>query len=202
MSYSEVIETRGDYRVCIVADESPFEPESDGNPPLLRIERGKVSHAVSGGDTDALVEAAFERWTNRPGDDGWRYFEKYLRACLGVTTIQPWLSENGNWYVGYDTPAWREYTWNTEEKAGPKWREHLAECDLIGDWRPYTNGDCWDVVVEKRVTWTTSDPDYDDRDTWEEVPDVPGGSIYGREWAEQEARELLSEFAPAEQVSA
>jgi hypothetical protein len=189
MSSKEVIETRGDYRVVLVPEDGDFAPEQDGEPPLLRIERGSVSFARDGGASEDKVREAFDRWTNRPGDPGWKLFEKYLRGYLGVTVIQPWLSENGNWYVAYDTPEWREAAGITDPAS-------LADSDLIGDWKPYTNGDVYGAVVEKRVTWGTADEDYDDRDSWEPLHE--GGSrwvLYGYTYAESEARELLSEYA-------
>jgi hypothetical protein len=190
MSYREVIETRGDYRVVLMPEDADITPEYDGEPPLLRIERGSLSFARDDEVSGAKVREAFDRWTSRPGDGGWKTFEKYLRAYLGVTVIQPWLSENGNWYVAYDTPQWREEVGITDPAS-------LADSDLIGDWRPYTNGDVWGAVVEKRVSWTTEDDDYDDRDTWERVEeDGSRWVLYGYSYAESEARELLNEFAP------
>ncbi len=186
----EVIETRGDYRVVLVPEDGDFAPEQDGEPPLLRIERGSVSFARDGGGSEDKVREAFDRWTNRPGDPGWKLFETYLRAYLGVTVIQPWLSENGNWYVAYDTPEWREAAGITDPAS-------LADSDLIGDWKPYTNGDVYGAEVEKRVSWTTGDDGYDDRDTWEPVDGASRWVLYGYTYAEEEARELLSEHAAA-----
>jgi hypothetical protein len=184
----EVIETRGDYRVVLVPEDGGFAPEQDGEPPLLRIECGSVSFARDGGESEDKVREAFDRWTSRPGDEGWKFFAKYLRAHLGVTVIQPWLSENGNWYVAYDTPEWRAAAGITDPAS-------LAGSDLIGDWKPYTNGEVYGAVVEKRVRWSTEDDDYDDRDTWEEVKeDGSRWVLYGYSYAVEEARELLSTF--------
>jgi hypothetical protein len=195
-SYKEVIETRGDFRAVITPNDMGLEPESYGETVLLCIERREASIARAG-DTDDLAVAAFNRWCSRPGDDGWKFFTKYVRAYLGATTVQHWYSENGNYYVAYDTPAWRAERWFTEEKAGADWREQVAACDLVSeDWKSYTNGDVWDVTVEKRVTWKTDDDDYGDRDTWEPVPDGERCLVYGRERVEYVADDLLNEFAP------
>ena len=129
--YSEVIETRGDYRAVIYILGEDIPPESDGESPLMRIERGRIEHS-RGKHYDSVpqVETAFDRWTNRPGDDGWKLFEKYLRAYLGVTALQTWQSEDV-WYVAYDLPAWRKYIGLTEVEAGR---------DLFGDWKAYRDG--------------------------------------------------------------
>jgi hypothetical protein len=187
--YSEVIETRGGYRVRIVADQAPYAPEADCESPLMRIERGSLEFRRDTYGTDTAVKAAFDRWTSRPGDDGWKLFEKYLRAYLGVKVIQVWRSEDVT-YVGYDCPEWREY-------VGLAADEDISGQDLIGsDWKAYVDGDCWSAVTEKRVTWTTDDSDYENRDAWEVTGDSQNG-LYGREYAEEAAREALADLAGA-----
>jgi hypothetical protein len=187
--YSEVIETRGDYRVRIEIDPGPSEPEGDCEAPLLRVEIGSASSVDSRAKfADDRVRAAFGYWCRRPGDEGWRFFVKYVCAFFGATSVQSWLSENENYYVAWDTPEYREYSGAPAD---------LSDADLVGaEWKAYTNGDVWDVVVEKRVTWTTDD-EYDDRDTWEDAGELAAsGGYYGRDWAEQAAREHLDEWAP------
>ena len=183
--YSEVIETSGEYRVRIIQDDDVHEPEADMEPPLMRIERGRLEFRRNTYDTDEKVREAFDRWTSRPGDYGWKLFEKYLRAYLGVKVIQTWDSE-GVWYVAYDCPAWREY-------AGLAADEDISGQDLFGDWKAYVEGDVWGYVTEKRVVWTTED-DYDDRDTWEEAGDGASWGYYGQKYAEEEARGALKEL--------
>jgi hypothetical protein len=187
--YSEVIETEGDYRVRIIADKGPEAPEADCEPPLLRIERGQLEFRRNTYGTDGKVREAFDRWTSRPGDDGWKLFVKYLRAYLGVKVIQTWQDSTGVWYVSYDCPAWREY-------AGLSADDDLSDTDLVGgDWKAYVEGDVWGIVTEKRVTWTTGDEDYEDRETWEETGDFAASwGYYGRKYAEEEARAALKEL--------
>lgn len=193
MSYTEVLKTEGSYRVVIIADDDPFAPEGDLEPPLLRIDHGQPSFAREDGEHGDVVLTAFQRWCVRPNDRGWPLFEKYMRAFMGATVIQPWLSENGNWYVAYDTPAWRE---RSGLAGDPNWRANIAGQDLIGDWKAYTNGDVWGYRVEKCVAWEDKAGDYADRGSWEEVlDDCAHWGYYGREGIEADALADLADYA-------
>jgi hypothetical protein len=200
--YSEVIETRGDYRVRIEADQDAGEPYDDGSAPLLRIEYRSgeyraehIQRSSRPTEADGAVEAAVSRWGGLSRDD-WRLVEKFMRAYLGTTVIQTWYSGD-YWYVAYDTGEWREYAGQTEAVAGPNWQSVLAGFDLMAEWKSYVEGDVWGYIVEKRVTWATGDDDYDDRETWEDAPDDSScWGLYGHEYAEQAAREALDEHAP------
>lgn len=197
MSYSEVLETAGDYRVKIIADEDAHEPYDDGASPLLRVSPrragGCAEHVQVGarpaGDDDR-IENAIAHWDATPSYDTWDLFEKYLRAFYGVTQIETWWS-GSYWYVTYDSARWREHT------GAPAGSADMAE------YKSWCEGDCYGYIVEKRVTWTTDDPDYDNHDEWEPVPDGSCWGFYGHEDVESEARAALASFAhqPAEEAT-
>lgn len=162
--YGEVLETRGNFRVRLVADEYADEPYDDGASPLMRLDyRGgdwRADHVMTGTrpqDCDADIEAAAQRW----GTD-FDLLEKYLRAYHGVTKIERWHSGN-YWYVTYDDAAWRAWAGAPEGSAD------------MSEYRAWCEGDVWGYVVEKQVTWTADDPGYEDRDEWEDA----GESCWG-----------------------
>jgi hypothetical protein len=186
MGYSEVLETSNDgrFRVRLVLDEFADEPYDDGASPLLRLEYRhgyRAEHVMTGSrpaDADGCVEAAAERW----GTD-FELLEKYLRAYHGATKVETWHSGD-YWYVTYDPAAWREWAGAPEGSAD------------MSEYRAWCEGDVWGYVVDKRVTWHTDDPDFEDEDRWEDAGDSCWG-FYGRagangEYLEQTAREALA----------
>lgn len=172
--YEEILETSEDgrFRVKLVLDEYPDEPYDDGQSPLLQIDTHgydhQATHVMATGrplDDDDAVEYAVRHWQTCPADSSWRLFEKYLRAFFGVTTIETWYS-GLYWYVTYDPARWREHT------GAPEGSVDMSE------WRAYCEGDVWGYVVQKRVTWHTDDPGYDDEDRWEDTEESCWG-FYG-----------------------
>lgn len=194
----DVLETsaNGNYRVLLEPDMYAEAPYDDGMAPILRIERyGSPEHVGMSSrphDLDSAVEAAVDRWGG-PNNTGWSYVEKYLRAFLGATTVQTWYSGD-NWYVAYDTTAWREYIGTTA--AGEEFG------DLMAEWKAYVNGEVYGYVVEKRQTVETirrlvtdagDDSEEISRETadeWELVDACSG--FYGYEYAAEAAREALA----------
>jgi hypothetical protein len=162
MSHEEILETseNGRFRVKLVLDEYPDEPYDDGQSPLMRLDYTssgwRAEHIMATGrplDADSYVEEAVARW----GSD-FRLLEKYLRAYFGVTKIETWHS-GSYWYITYDPASWREHV------GAPEGSVDMSE------YRAWCEGDVWGYVVEKRVTWHASDPDYADEDRWEATDD-------------------------------
>jgi len=189
MSDSETLETSPDgrFRVRLIRDEYAAEPYDDGQSPLLQLEyRGswRATHVMATGrplDDDARIEEAAERWgygTNAA------LLEKYLRAYYGVTAIESWHSGD-YWYVTYDPARWREHV-----------GADAGSVDL-SEYRAWCEGDVWGYVVEKRVTWHTDDPGYEDETRWEATDDSCWG-FYGSDgpngaYLEQTARDALAD---------
>jgi hypothetical protein len=204
MSYSEVVETRGDWRVVLHIDEEMPEPYDDGQSPLLRLDknhyrsgRANATHVMATGrptTDDARIEEAAERWASEL-----ELFEKYLRAFRGATQIVRWDSDDYT-YITYDTPAWRKYT-GFDGVIAPL--DGLPEGSInLDEYRAWCEGEVYCYVVEKRVHWTTDDEEIKDseRDEWEHVDSCAG--YYGAEYAEQSAKEALDYHAPRETAEA
>lgn len=200
MSYSEVLETRGGYRVRLALDEDAQEPDDDGQSPLLRIDPGRLctvtAHVSPGSrphDLDERVEQAaahlFDTYRQAKAQE---ILGRWLRAYLGVTATE-WYWSDSYWYVTYDSADWRAWAGAPEGSVD------------MSDYRAWVNGEVYGYVIEKQITWravnpVTDDPayaEYPDRVTWEEIED--GGSswgYYGHEWAEQAAREAFEAELP------
>lgn len=194
MSNENVIETNetpdGEprYRLRLVMDEYPDEPENDGQSPLMRLEnRGagwRAEHVMVGsrptGD-DTRIEDAAAKWGTPTGKD-WPKFEKYLRAYYGVTTIETY-STRDYWYVTYDPDAWRE------------WSGAPAGSVDMSEWQAYCEGEVYGWVIEMRVTWHDVGGQLPDQHTWEEVPeDGSCWGYYGYKWAKEAATEAWQSF--------
>ena len=193
--YSETVEEEAGLRVRIIIEEGPSEPYDDGSSPLMRYRRDRTYggwHAEQIEMTSHRVHpniiSALAKW----GDDD-DLFERYLRAFHGTTQVVWWDHPDGGdpRYVTFDTAVWRDEMGLTAE--------HLAKNPDIkvasmGEWRSYVEGDVWGYVVEKCVTWKPVDVDADEdvsMQTWEQVKDYSLWGLYGREYAEEAAREAF-----------
>jgi len=187
MNYSEVLETRGNWRVRLVLDKYAPEPYDDGQSPLMRLDRHgygvKAGHVMATGrslDDDDRIEYAVQHWCTTPADSDWRLFEKYLRAYYGVTRIETWHS-GSYWYVTYDPARWRAHT------GAPEGSVDMSE------YRAWCEGEVYGWVLEKRVHWHTDDPDFEDKYDWEATSSCWG--FYGRDYAKERALEELADAA-------
>lgn len=196
MSYEDILETRGDYRVKLVLDEYADEPFDDSQSPLLRIDRDRAAEHIQLGsrptDDDAHIEEAVVRWGN-PGSGDWPLVEKYLRAYYGVTKIETWYSGN-YWYVTYDSAAWQEFI----GVGDPKFADFTSPGPNMDEYKAWCEGEVYGYVVEKRVYLEHSEPYLDgskiireETDDWEDADSCFG--FYGRDYAEEAAREALQQ---------
>jgi len=186
--YQEIVEQSGDYRAVIKLDDSPEKPESYGMVPVLQIDSngyGSVKAEAFNDQAEPFVHA-FNVLSDLYHGNGYQYevFERYMRIFHGATKVDSYnvgtIREYG--YVGFDTAAWRE-----EVGVG----ESFEREDILEEVRAWAEGDVWGVGLEKRVTWSTDEEDYDDMDTWEEIDDGFVWGFYGHRWAEQEALDSL-----------
>lgn len=197
MSYDhEVLEQRGDYRARIVHDVFAGEPYDDGATPIVMTHhgvRGWEAGQVGGTsyEVDEAILTAARRFAGDPD-----LLERYLRIFHDVTSIKWYESREGETFLSYVTPDWLEH-------VGHERDDTTVQADLT-EWTAYCEGDTWGVVIEERTTWQRTDvPTFGEpivRYEWEEIDSCWG--FYGREWAEQSAREQLDIHAPAEEVSA
>jgi hypothetical protein len=187
VSYSKVLETRGDYRVKLEVEEGPPEPYDDGQSPLLRLDyRGHPEHVDVGTrphDCDERIEEAAATWgADRDGD----LLEKYLRAYHGVTQVVYYRNSSYT-YITYDDARWREAVGAEPGSAS------------LEEYKAWAEGEVFGWVVEKRVRWNRAEPEDgpdDTMDTWE--PEDSCGGFYGLDYAEKCALEALDGFAPKE----
>jgi hypothetical protein len=150
MSYGEVIEETGNYRLTLHIDDDTQEPYDYWRVPVLRIDRGSVDHLSSDSrptDDDDAVEDAVRHWGASPSRTDWRLVEKYLRAWFGTTYIETWYS-GSYWYVAYDTAAWREFAGLTTDDA-----EHIRNnvAGALTEFRAWAEGDVWGYTVEQKI---------------------------------------------------
>jgi hypothetical protein len=179
---SEVIKEQGGYRVIIETDPFMYEPESDGQSPLLRIDHGRAEHILLGSrpteDDERIAEAA-ERWGVTP------QLTKYLTAYYGVTQVVMYYS-GSYWYVTYDSAKWRAHVGAPEGSAS------------LSDYKAWCEGEVYICTVQRRVVWVpkTADFPYAERVTWETIHSE--GTFYGYDNAIEAANEVFEEYTPSE----
>jgi hypothetical protein len=196
---SEIIKEENGLRVSLMRGEYPDEPYDDGQPPLIRIDRGygyggrSAEHIMIGsmrptGD-DSRIEEAAARWAGEPDK-----FEKYVRAYHGATQVK-WYGPTQSTdytYVTYDTPAWRKAV----GIAGGPVPGRIVNMD---EYIAYLEGEVYVYVVEREVhvkskkdihvngePLRTEESEYDE---WEHVDSC--GGFYGEEYAKEAALEAL-----------
>lgn len=181
----EVVEERADYRVILVVDQSPEEPDASQSP-LIRFDRGTARHlhlSAHFGLEDRIEEAA-DRW-GPPNRDTWHLFETYMRAFHGTTAIETYYSGT-YWYVTYDTAEWRKVT----GASGPD----------MSEWESWCKGEVYGYVVQKRVKLYVKSEEFSDfseyGDSWEDVDSLWG--LYGYNYAIKAAREALDDTVGSE----
>ncbi|MCX2949918.1 hypothetical protein [Lentzea sp. NEAU-D7] len=118
-----------------------------------------------------------------------RIFERYARAIHGAVTLVDRPSDGAFaiWYVMPDDVDF----WTGAKRGNPEQMES-GGLQLLRDerdeYRSWANNEAVRFVIEKRTTWTN--PDHEDRDSWEEVEAV--GGFFDEGEAEAEARAALS----------
>jgi hypothetical protein len=204
----DIIEERDGYRVRLEYDDSPEQPYDDGATPIFTIERSGYGEHVEAFNRQAepYVDAVSEMMSRF----GLEELERFARIFYGAVKFESWYSEGiSGYYVAFDTEEWRAEVGVTPEilKDGGY---YLTEV------RAWAEGDVYGYIVEKNVNYKKvyDDPEMEDEDgeEWVEVAeqgttgkrDAEGNIIYfsmpvsvwghyGREWAEQAAREALAD---------
>lgn len=207
MSYSYVVEESGNYRVRLVQDEGaecPRDtdefacgaltlPSRDYNDVPCPGELAETAGPRLFGDYGRFYGHSRDGHSYR---DGVTVFERWVRVFHGGATLYDTPHE-GPGVVWYLTPAMMSDRGFTEEEAAD--RDRMAEILQAerGEYRAWAGGDAWGYVIEKRVTWTTDDLEIDDsdRETWEQVADGSVWGFIGTEYAENEARAALVDYA-------
>lgn len=182
MPYSEIVAESEKYRVSIIADEDPCEP--DVIVPLVKIENGYPTELISdyAEDSDKArsegLANAIYRWGTSPSDRDFHLVEKYMRAFWDVPELLYFYSDGiRGWYVGTDKGTVDEYQSWCE---GDVWLVQAEEKISVSEYKTITRAD---GTVNHAI---------DDYDEWEEI-EIIGGYI-GREYAEQEAKDMFDQL--------
>jgi hypothetical protein len=196
MSHSEIVETRGKYRAIIEIDEIVSKPDGDFFGTVVYVfDRGGcelMAHAYSHPAEDFGLGHLWEHYR----DMG--LVERYLRIWEGIVGFDYFETRDGK-YVNVVTRKDLEiWGWDPDDPASwPKNDDGTTrrpEQNNLDEWRAYSEGDVWFVRVEKNVTWTTDDDEFQDHDDWTEIDDTVVHGYYGQEWAEQSARAVLDVY--------
>jgi hypothetical protein len=186
MTDDDIIATRGDdLRVRLELDGSPEPPYDEGSAPILRQFGSRISQVVE--TTSFLVHPRILEAAERWGFDD-NLFIRYLRAFHGVTRTE-YYSRGGwgeNRYFSFDPADWRERVGLPDAYLAEHPEVNPAD---LSQWAAYVEGDVYGWVVERRVVWCRADDPTVTRDEWETVDSCWG--FYGREYAEEAAREAL-----------
>lgn len=193
--YLDIVEENDNYRVRLEYDDNGEKPYDDGGVPILSREfRGTYFEAVNN-QADEYTGLINTLWDNFDED----IIERFLRIFLGSKSVIIDSSENCR-YIAFDTEAWREKHGLTDEhmeQHGIK-PEELAK-GTMDEYLAWANGEVYGYIVEKKFNTITRyiDPatgfevNETDDEEWVEVQDGSCWGHYGRDWAEQAAKEAL-----------
>jgi hypothetical protein len=194
-----VILEKGDrFRLALLPEYDPDEPEDEGSMPLWRIDRrGARRVEISNYEEEIDLDGAVHRWHSM-SPMSHEMIGRRLRAFHCATQVE-WWSHQGIWYVAHDTEKWR--AWSGASIANVA-RE--AETSLMAAWKAYQEGDVWSYVIQRKVVWLRSTPNIDPHvpdglgsamHTWQTVEAL--SALYGRDYAEEAAREDYAAFIAA-----
>jgi hypothetical protein len=204
MAWSEVVEEQGKFRAVIEIDESPSEPDWDGQAAVMAL----------GGRNDSTVEAknsAAEEFESALGRFAEQYtdrkavelFERWLRIYHGTRSFSVKFCNGRDTdynYLSFDTAKLRE-EWGLidgwdEGKDAKDVENTLSKCDLDA-WYAWATGDVWGIRVERSTGFvkTWEDGTVEDGREWVTVEDTEVWGYYGRDDAEEQARETLKVHA-------
>lgn len=215
--YSEILETRGDYRVSITPDDYPEPPDWDGQGTIIQLDTGYTGRAYVMHRTyhdsdrgpalsdDFGLADLWNRWHDMA------LIERYLRIFHGVVGFDYFddhTQTRGAKYVCVVTEGdLREWGFDTVadfHRANPD-HDNPASQVLVA-WRAWTEGEVYYWTIERRAhAWQTvvdftgsevidllAETDDDDEGAWETVEQVHG--YYGHTDAERQAREAFSGY--------
>lgn len=178
----DVVEERDGYRVRLEYDDSPEKPYDDGAVPILTYDQGRVEAFNS--QAEDYVSAVSEVLDRHD----WDTLERFVKIFYGAVKMDRWYSDGfRGYYIAFDTAEWREKVGAPEDR--------LKDEDYLSETRAWAEGDVYGYIVEKNLHYTKTyaeDPSYSEEgDEWVEVSDGSCWGFYGREYAEQAAREAL-----------
>lgn len=190
---SETLETTEDgrFRVVLEQDTDSGVPEGGSAGHVYRCERGTVDLLGTDYDTDreaGSIRHAMVDALSRFGRD-WDLVTRYLRMWHDVVALD-YLSRDYGEIVGIVTRDLAE-SWGCDvDTVTPE----------LTEWEAWADGDVYGYVIEERVALsghTSTGRGYRlERECWETVDydDSALWGLYGREYAEEAAREAWGHF--------
>ena len=196
---SEVLETRGDYRVTLTNDEWADGPDGDGQgstysmstrrPSLFAlVHKGAGPTGFGPGSPFHLAEVMRNAWDRFQDIDT---LERYLRMFHGVVGFDSFDTQDEKYVNVVTREDLTEWGFSSLEdyRARADWDD--PSHGNLTEWRAYAEGDVWSYAVERREHWTSDTGKT--HDTWETVDSC--GGFYGRQYAEEAALEALGAYA-------
>lgn len=189
----DIIEERDGYRVRLQRDESPEQPYDDGATPIFTVEHSRWGGYRLAEAFNKQAEPYLDAVAEILRRHDMETLERFVKIFYGAARMDSWYSEGlEGHYVAFDTAAWRE-------KVGAP-EESLKEEYYLSEVRAWAEGDVWGYIVEKQLRFEKRffDPEdaevdygYEDGTEWIEVDGESCWGFYGREYAEQSAKEAL-----------
>jgi hypothetical protein len=186
--YLDIVEERDGYRVRLEYDDSGEQPYDDGATPILTVERSRTwgSYNVAafnsqGEEYVSAVSAILERHSIET-------VERYLRMFHGTVKVETFYSEGiQGWYLAFDTAHWREHV------GAPV--ESLDGYSYLAEVRAWAEGDVYGYIVERNVAFTKTweSGDAEEGSEWLQVQDGSCWGFYGRDYAEEAAKQALTD---------
>jgi hypothetical protein len=194
--------------VFIVADESPSEPDWDGQGHIFQTSGASHStawhtitkHVDYSRDDEAYnlqdaINSALYRAYMR-GLDEMTFVRRYLTAFHDVVSFD-WIDWDRDRLVAVVTRG-LALAWGLED--GQFGLIHESTAATLQSWTQYGEGDVWGYVVERRAhrVVTIDDETVEDNDAWIDGEDSCWG-YYGRQDAEDAASEAFSYYAKSDE---
>ena len=205
MAWSEVVEEQGKFRAVIEVDETPSEPDWDGQAAVMSLEANQYQHNAEAKNSSAedFVEALDRFIERHDSRKAVKLFERWLRAFHGTRSFSiKWANyrDTDYTYLSFDTAKLRE-EWGLvdgwdEGKDAQEVENTLSKTDLYA-WYAWATGDVWGIRVERSTGYvkTWEDGTVEDGREWITVEDTEVWGYYGRDDAEEQARETLKQHA-------
>lgn len=193
---TDVLETSDDgtLRVVLMRDEDAGKPEADECGYVFNVDRTRWSaewvetlNSNRPGDPFADdIADGIARCMHKWGND-WDRMERYLRIVWDAVAVDWWDRRSGGRFLAVVTSSMAD-AWNVP--ASSRTPEILTKGTLV-EYAAWDEGDVWSWEIQRRVRWMREDGD-DTMETWE--PEDSCGGYYGRDYAEEQAREALAGF--------
>lgn len=202
MAHSEVVEEQGQFRAIIEIDESPSEPDWDGQAAVLSLYTQHYSNDVEAKNSAAEdFEQALRVFSEHYRlDKALETFERYVRIFHGTISFnvnKANYHDTDYTYIAFDTAKLREewgHTTESVEAMTPEELSNLSKVDLDA-WYAWATGDVWGVRVERSTGFvkTWEDGTVEDGREWLTVEDTNVWGYYGQDDAEEQAKEALKQ---------